>query len=272
MAEKRITLESEKFHVAWWYRAIVWIGTWIIAIILHLLFKTCKEIVIGEKDELEAQKKAGKPNTYAIWHRSLIWAMYYFRARPGGKYKPVVIASRSKDGEWAAGMLKRFGIASPRGSSTRNGKQALEEYTDLVKKGYNGSLTPDAPKGPAQRAKIGPIITAARTGSPLMPAAQTAKPAWRLSTWDRTLVPKPFSKIYLLFDEKPIDIPANATPEQLEDCRKLLEQRLNILSYQVDCYAENPAAWDNPRDIPIPDDYFGENWDPFKFSTNYYQS
>ena len=260
-----IRMPSENFHIPAGYRFIAWLGTWILSIILRLIVFTCKVEYFGKSAELESMKKYSGA-TYATWHRNLIYNMYHGRRRRKGIYSPACMASRSKDGQWAAGLLRRFGFVSPRGSSSRHGKEALAELVDLAKKGYNCALTCDAPRGPAQRCKMGSIIIASRSGVPVVPSVSTAYPCWRLKSWDGTIIPKPFSRIIMGMDEDHILVPGDSDKKELENYRKMVEDRLNKLAYRVDTYVMNPEKYATPFDVPIPEDYLGKNWDPFKFS------
>jgi lysophospholipid acyltransferase (LPLAT)-like uncharacterized protein len=203
---------------------------------------------------------------YATWHRNLLLNMFHGRRRRNGMYSPSCMASRSRDGEWAAGLLHRFGYVSPRGSSTNHGKEALAELVGLAREGYDCALTCDAPKGPAQRCKMGAIMLAARTGVPIVPSIGTAHPCWRPRTWDRTIFPKPFSRFVMGMDPDHILIPADAGPDELERYRKIVEDRLNVLAYRVDAYAMDPGRYASPFEVPVPDNYLGESWEPFRFT------
>jgi len=265
--KKLIRMPSENFAVPLWYRFAVWLGTWIISLILKGIIYTCRYDYFGYDAEVKTHEKY--PNAaYATWHRNLLINMFHGRRRRSGLYSPACMASRSKDGEWAAGLLRRFGFVSPRGSSTNYGKEALAELVDLAREGYDCALTCDAPKGPAQRCKMGSIIIAARSRVPIVPSVSTAYPCWRLRTWDGTIIPKPFSRIVMGMDEDHIVVPEGADEKELERYRKLVEDRLNILAYQVDKYVMDPNRYESPFSVPVPADYLGENWSPFRYSIN----
>jgi len=265
--KKLVSLPSENFPIPLWYRLIVWLGTWILSLILRAIFFTCRVEYFGYEAEVKTHEKYGGAS-YATWHRNLLYNMFHGRRRRNGLYSPACMASRSRDGEWAAGLLRRFGFVSPRGSSSNYGKEALAELVGLAREGYHCALTCDASKGPAQRCKMGSIIIAARSGVPVVPSISTAYPCWRLKTWDGTIIPKPFSRIVMAMDEDHILIPEDSDDDDLERYRKLVEDRLNNLAYRVDMYVMNPNQYDSPFDIPIPENYLGENWDPFRFSVN----
>jgi lysophospholipid acyltransferase (LPLAT)-like uncharacterized protein len=260
-----VRMPSENFPVPLWYRAIVWLGTWIMSLVFRAILFTCRYDYFGFDAEVETHEKY-PASSYATWHRNMLINMFHGRRRRSGIYNPACMASRSKDGAWAAGLLRRFGFVSPRGSGTNYGKEALAELVDLARRGYDCALTCDAPKGPAQRCKMGSIIIAARSGIPIVPSVGTAYPCWRIGTWDGTIIPKPFSRVVMAMDPDHILVPERADEAALEGYRNLVEERLNKLVYQVDYFALHPKEYASPFEVPLPADYLGEDWDPFRFS------
>lgn len=137
------------------------------------------------------------------------------------------MASRSKDGEIIARIMKLFGLQSARGSSRRGGKEALEEMIDVINRTQvPGGLVADAPRGPFGVAKIGIIKLAKETGLPLIPIMSWAKRKILFGSWDKTLLPLPFTKM-VFFYEPPIFLPRDATNEQMEKIRSELTDQLN---------------------------------------------
>jgi hypothetical protein len=113
-------------------------------------------------------------------------------------------------------------------------------------------LVVDAPRGPAHVSKIG-IITAARmTGLPILALMWSADRSWRINSWDRTIIPKPFSRIVLAYAENLISIPRRASRKEMETMRQLLDDTLNRLMYQTDHFFTTSGVAD-PRLIPVPE-------------------
>jgi len=140
--------------------------------------------------------------------RSLIWAFWhnrvfalpvaykkYFSSRSGA-----VLTSASKDGEIIAAVMAVFGIDSVRGSSSRKGASALLGLTDWIKRGHDVVITPDGPRGPCYRLAPGLIKLAQVTGAGIVPMRVEAASVWRFNSWDRFQVPKPFSRIRVIFE------------------------------------------------------------------------
>lgn len=124
------------------------------------------------------------------------------------------MASRSADGALAAGALAAMGIAAARGSTGKGGGQALAEMEAMVRRGVAQipALTVDGPRGPGRQAKPGAVILARRLTIPIVPASFSCRRSWLLRSWDRMVVPQPFTRIVVAFGP-PIDpatLPADA--------------------------------------------------------------
>jgi lysophospholipid acyltransferase (LPLAT)-like uncharacterized protein len=221
---------------------------WIARIIATLLFSTCRVTVYGQSiEEQYLRENPGKGILYASWHRGLIFFVYFYRF-----LNFIVMASASDDGELAAQATKRFGWIPVRGSSTRRGRLALREMESYFYKGYRGGLVVDAPQGPRCVSKIGIIMLAKRTGLPIIPVIWSAERSWRLSSWDRTIIPKPFSRIVFLYANKFIRVSRDATREECDQLRHQLDQVLNTLMFQTDHFFKLNNVSD-PRRIVVID-------------------
>jgi len=218
----------------WKYASFVVFG-WISRILTALLFSTCRVEVIGQQiEEKYLLENPGKGLLYASWHRGLIFLVYFYR-----NLKFVVMASASKDGELAAQATKRHGWIPVRGSSSRRGSTALKEMIPYVEKGHRGGLVVDAPQGPPHVSKIGIIVLAQRTGLPLLPVMWSADRYWKLNSWDRTLIPKPFSRIVFQYADDFIRVPPDICKEDCEAYRLQLDNTLNRMMSQTDSYYES---------------------------------
>jgi len=224
-----------------------WLFGWVGKIVASLMFLTCRVEVFGREIETNYLKThGGKGLLYASWHRGLMFFVYFYR-----NLQFVVMASASKDGELAAQATKRFGWIPVRGSSTRRGSEALREMHVLFEKGHRGGLVVDAPTGPPYISKIGIIILAKRTNLPIVPVMWNADRSWRISSWDRTIIPKPFSRIVFLYGDRLIHIPKDASRETCDTLRKDLDERLRGLMFQTDHFFRRIEIKD-PRKIAVP--------------------
>ena len=123
------------------------------------------------------------------------------------------MASRSKDGEIIALWLERNGYRATRGSSSRGGGQALRELVRHVRAGGHAALTVDGPRGPAREVQAGIVQLAKLTGGWILPITSSASRPRFLSSWDRYLLPMPFSRGVVAYGE-PFPIPAGLPEEE----------------------------------------------------------
>lgn len=146
------------------------------------------------RDELEAE---GKGFIYAFWHGRQVFLVYLHR---GDKIHPLV--SQSKDGELISRICRSFGLETVRGSSSRGGVEAVLGLKDLIEKGDRVGFTPDGPKGPLRQVQPGVLFLAQKTGRPIVPVAYSAQRRWVFKgRWDEFIVPKPFSRIAMVYGE-----------------------------------------------------------------------
>lgn len=168
---------------------------------------------------------APAPVIFALWHNR-IFTMPPIWRRTGGKgRKSVVLTSASKDGTTLATAMSMFGLGAIRGSSSRRAVSALIGMKKALREGSDVCVTPDGPKGPRYRVQPGVIKIAQATGAEIIPIHIRYGAAWRLKTWDRFVIPKPFSRVSIVFD-KPHFIPPDLDSESFEASRVALEQCL----------------------------------------------
>ena len=131
---------------------------------------------------------------FVLWHNHLLIAPeLHRRLRPGTEMHGLISASR--DGAWLSGFFGLLGIRSIRGSEGHRGMESTREIIRVIRQGGDVGITPDGSKGPAHQAKAGVISVARTTGAPILAVGATFHSAWRLNTWDRFFIPKPFSRV-----------------------------------------------------------------------------
>ncbi len=187
--------------------------------ILALLGRTLRWRVEG-LEHLEAVRASGRQPVMAFWHGRILPATYYFRHRG-----IVVITSEHFDGEWIARIIEGLGYGTARGSTTRGGRKALRQLAREMAAGRPAGFTVDGPRGPARRAQPGAVWLAGATGNPLLPFHIEAARHWTAPSWDRTQIPKPFSRVALVIGA-PIDVPHSRDRTVLEAKRLALEAAL----------------------------------------------
>jgi hypothetical protein len=132
----------------------------------------------------------------AFWHRHLLLMPYAYKGR-----RISVLVSQSQDGELIARTVARLGIDSSRGSSSRGGIAGMRSLLRKAAEGWDIAFTPDGPRGPLREVQPGVILAAAATGLPIQPVAIAASRAKLLRSWDRFLVPLPFSTVHIVYGE-----------------------------------------------------------------------
>ncbi len=158
----------------------------------------------------------------ATFHQAVPFAAFYI-----GRYRGVVMVSRSWDGELLAGALHQWGWKTTRGSSSRGGKEALAEMIDIVKQeNCPSGLAVDAPRGPAGIVKMGIVILGRETGQPVVPFAMWSSRHVQFNSWDKMILPLPFSSIVFAF-QKPIYVPQGLEHEDYENIRLEIEQSIS---------------------------------------------
>lgn len=137
-----------------------------------------------------------QPVIFCLWHCELLCHMWNFR-----KLGIVALISEHGDGEIAARAAESMGYRTIRGSSRRGAERALLSLAREVENGAHVAVTPDGPRGPAQSFAPGALIAAQRSGAPIVLLRAVADRAWRLRSWDRFIIPKPFARLTIYVGE-----------------------------------------------------------------------
>jgi lysophospholipid acyltransferase (LPLAT)-like uncharacterized protein len=210
---------------SFWDALTIRIADWAFYVLIALIGRTIRFEVRGGEN-IDRVEDAGRLPVYAVWHDRIFLGTYYFRGQ-GIFY----LTSQSRDGEYIARFLRRFGFGVVRGSSTRGGVAGLAQMIRKMKEGYAMGLTVDGPKGPRYIAKSGAVMIAKKTGNPIIPFIVESDYHFRVKSWDRMQVPRPFSRAIVLIGS-PIDVPAEADAELVESKRTELQEALDELVSQ----------------------------------------
>ncbi len=178
-------------------------------------------------EHLDAVRASGRQPILALWHGRILPAVLYFRDRG-----IVAVTSENFDGEWIARLMRRFGYAAARGSTSRGGSRALIRLRRDMAAGRPAAFTVDGPRGPARRAQAGAVWLAKATGNPVVPFHIEAERGWELPSWDRGQVPRPWSRVAITIGV-PLEVPADAGDAGIEAARDALERRLVDLERQA---------------------------------------
>ncbi|MBN2039229.1 MAG: lysophospholipid acyltransferase family protein [Spirochaetes bacterium] len=199
---------------------------------VRLLYLTYRIKIINENFESGILGKSCKP-IYVSWHQRFFPGIMFLSKR-----KPIaIIVSPSKDGDLISKIVERFGWSAIRGSSSRGGSKAYREIKELAKKSYSLGHIVDGPRGPFGVIKPGLMMLAGKLGMPVLPVIISAEKKWMFSSWDRFIIPKPFSRIIIRF-EQPVNVPYYHDRESFDKERLSLERKLYVYYDEADRYWE----------------------------------
>lgn len=137
----------------------------------------------------------------SLWHNRLLLSAYVVARFIPQRGDGAALISASRDGALIADVVERFGFLPIRGSSSRRGRAALLQLADIIAAGRDPLITPDGPRGPVYEVGGGIIFLAQKTGTPVLPINFEYSNCWRVKSWDRFIIPKPFSKVHVIFGE-----------------------------------------------------------------------
>jgi lysophospholipid acyltransferase (LPLAT)-like uncharacterized protein len=182
------------------------------------------------------------PFIYVVWHEYLLMPCLAYVSK--GKVTKVLI-SQHADGEMISQACRHLGVGVIRGSSTRGGAEALLRMMEACNESHL-LVIPDGPRGPRRRVSLGVVYLASRTGLPIIPAGVGFDRPWRLKSWDRFAIPRPFSKVVTVSEEA-VYVPANLDKAELERYRQKVETELLRVTAMAEQLAEGrqePASPD----------------------------
>jgi lysophospholipid acyltransferase (LPLAT)-like uncharacterized protein len=165
------------------------------------------------------------PAIYILWHNRFFTVPAAWQKLCGKDRKTVTLTSASHDGDVVANAMAVFGLGAVRGSSSRRGVAALVGLKRALQEGSDVCLTPDGPRGPRYKVQPGVIKLAESTGAPVILIHVKYSAAWRLKTWDRFVIPMPFSRVEVIFAEV-IHLARGMDPETFESERLRIENLL----------------------------------------------
>lgn len=203
---------------------IVWALLWIVGLTWRF------EIIAEDGATPFPYGKGATREIYCFWHQCVLPCAIYFR-----RTRATILISRSFDGELITRTLNLFGFRAVRGSSSRGAREGLLGLKDVIERGSPAIFTADGPRGPIYRTKMGPIKLAQMTGAPIGAFHLEPERAWTMRSWDRFLVPKPFTRIvvsWARWTHVPADLPAEDFETKREELNAAIERaRANALDH-----------------------------------------
>jgi lysophospholipid acyltransferase (LPLAT)-like uncharacterized protein len=175
-------------EISGWRRVLLWpLGMLVRLWGMSLRFET-------SESDLRAYTKKDVPVAMVLWHNRLFLSAEIVRRFRGGR-PAYALVSASQDGAWLTAFFSLAGVRTVRGSSSRLGREAATALVETLRAGHDIGVTPDGPRGPCYDVKPGAIIVARRTRAPMLLIGGEFSSAWRLRSWDRFYLPKPFSRV-----------------------------------------------------------------------------
>lgn len=202
------------------------VGTVIVAAVVKSLLLTVRYRAHGW-ERVKAVAQEGDGVLYAIWHDSMMLPLGHEARR-----QTVAVVSRGADGLFAARIVRHFGVGAICGSTGETGAAVVMEALRSRPRGHSLVVTPDGPRGPRHHAHEGAVFLASRSGLPVVPIGMALSREWRLRSWDRFRVAKPFARAEMVFGA-PRKVAADLDRAALESERAWLEGELLALSKEA---------------------------------------
>ena len=205
-----------------------WLARWLIAFGFRLLQLWARTLRFEIEDRAGVVGRRVTENYIgALWHNRLLVFPFVLRRFLPQRHGAALI-SASRDGDLIADVVKRFGYDVIRGSSSRMGASAILQLAEVLASGRDVVITPDGPRGPAYELGPGIIFLAQKSGAAVVPMNLEYSHCWRLGSWDRFIVPRPFAKVRVLIN-RPYRVTVTTTPEEFESERVSLQNAMMAL-------------------------------------------
>lgn len=215
-------------------------NTWLLAPLTYIfIYLTSLTVRVVEEKNKGIEKHLhywDGPLILSSWHDRLFFLPYYFLYL---KERCKVLTSPSADGEIVAGAVRLFGYGVLRGSSYKNRARALLNLKKNVLKGFDVGLVGDGSRGPRHELQPGAIIVSKLTQAPALPVVVSFERFIRVPTWDRFIIPAPFTRAVVIFGQ-PVICHRGATDDEMEEFRKTMEQNLAAITEEADSYFMAP--------------------------------
>jgi len=202
----------------------------IVTALIYVLYHTLKVTEVDKEIEKRLEDN-GKPIIYNFWHSRIFLYPCYYKNR--SRFK--LLVSPSEDGEIIARVLMLFGYDVIRGSSYKNPLTTLRSLKKRISEGFCALLIADGSRGPYEKLQPGSLMLSKLTGCPALPMTASFSECWRLKSWDRLMIPKPFSKAVVVYGA-PVSVPKECDSAMLEEKRKELEATLHSITKFADNY------------------------------------
>ncbi|MFK7753846.1 MAG: lysophospholipid acyltransferase family protein [Sedimentitalea sp.] len=182
-------------------------------------------------DAMDDVLRSGEPVIFTLWHQRLIMAPYMFDTSLG---KFCSLTSSARAGRMVGQVLARFGFDTVPMSSHKRHVALSREVLRRVGDGFTLGIAVDGPRGPARVASTVPLVWARSTGKPVFVLSFSARRVIRLPTWDRAMLPLPFTRGVLICARWDMDVPRKMDASEVENLRLDLEAALDVVTDESD--------------------------------------
>ena len=185
--------------------------------LIRLLYLSCKKVYHTP------QQIPKSPFIVGLWHEYILFSPLMFKKTMPKDDKCSVIISEHFDGKMIAKIVNLFGLGSIAGSSTRGGIKAVKESFKLLDKGECVAITPDGPRGPRHSVADGIVAISQKKDVNIVAYSYKASSFWRLNSWDKFLIPKPFSRVDFYISE-----PFSLKDKSIKEAKEIIKERLSL--------------------------------------------
>ena len=203
-----------------------WLITKILTLLILITGYTVKVRQINKEVLKDTIKEYGSV-IVATWHKNIFFSIWLLR-----NHDLTALISSSDDGEAICDVFAKFGYTEVRGSTTRGGIPALKQLIKLLEQKTSVAITPDGPLGPPEKIQSGVVLLAKYSGVPIIPWHYEADSQWRLKSWDRHKIPKPFTAVVESYGE-PFLVPKDLSTEGVSEYCEKLEADLKELAQKI---------------------------------------
>jgi hypothetical protein len=221
-----------------WEKFLLSVISFAVYVVVRIVAPTLRFAVSCEENSPVSLQQ--RPFVYSFWHQCIFPATYLWR-----DLNIRVMSSTSFDGEFTARMIRRFGFVPVRGSSSRGAVRGLLGLRREIAQGWTVAFTIDGPRGPRFVTKPGPVLLARTSRVPMAVFHIALENPWILNTWDRLLIPKPFSKALMRVGSL-IPVPEDLPAEQIEDYNQRLQSALDRVKVYAEAHVHAVGSPDFP--------------------------
>jgi lysophospholipid acyltransferase (LPLAT)-like uncharacterized protein len=218
----RLSLRKKIADSEWFNRSV----EGLLAAYIRFAYRTSRWHRAGF-EAMDQALKDGEPVIVALWHQRLMMSPYLFNASLG---KMCTLTSGARAGRMAGKVQERFGFETIAMSSHKRHIALSREVLGRIKDGYSIGIATDGPRGPARVASTVPLIWARTSGKRIFVVSFAARRVIKFPTWDKMMLPAPWTKGVLMCQEWTVNVPRKTTPEESEFLRIKLEQALNDIT------------------------------------------